>query len=257
MAAGERHRLPPRFLPGSFEERLADARAPAGRVDIDISADLLPLVFQANRLLEGPERMVDAAAIDPRPVFGIDGERLGRSRRHPKAHGARSGALLETGRRFGGQEIEDGLSVVRHQGVEIDQRAKPFGRLVGHTGDHHAAIAVAAQDDVGQFLTAKNAKSILDMRIEVGCLVKKVRPFSKAGQRRREHVMTGLAQARCDPRPAPAPLPGAVNQNECCHDFPRYPGPAGPDRLHQHGRIVPSSRMVEQAAAGARPCINP
>ena len=81
----------------------------------------------------------------------------------PKAEGnMRAGAHVSFG--LGTDEIEQALSVLGRESIDIDHALDARARLVGDAGRDHAAIGMAQQNDVLQVLELKNVQNVLDVR---------------------------------------------------------------------------------------------
>jgi hypothetical protein len=109
------------------------------------------------------------------------------------------------------------LAALRHEGVEVDQRSDLVGQRIRHSRHHHAAIGVADQHDVRQFLVFEDIDDVGDVGVEVDARVHEMRTLAESGQGRREDLMAGLAQRLRVGPPAPAADPGAMDQNKVCH----------------------------------------
>ena len=51
-----------------------------------------------------------------------------------------------------GRQIETGLSILRHKGVEINQLLDPAAHAVSHCGGYHTAIAMTDQHNFPQII---------------------------------------------------------------------------------------------------------
>ena len=68
---------------------------------------------------------------------------------------------------IGPADVDERLAVDRVGGVEVDEPADAVGGPVGDAGDHHAAVAVADEDDVAQVLEREHVDDVGDVRVEV------------------------------------------------------------------------------------------
>ena len=84
----------------------------------------------------------------------------------------------------GQQHAEQGLSVLRHEGVEIDERGNFLRHAVSDAADHHAAIGMADENDIGQICVVDNANHVLNMRVEIDLTAEEVLSGADTGQRR-------------------------------------------------------------------------
>ena len=92
--------------------------------------------------------------------------------------------------------------------------ANPLRHRVGGAGDRQAAEGMPDQHDIAQFLGLDHVDDVLGESIERDVFGQQVFPLAKPGLGRREHLMPGRAQPVRNPAPAPAAMPGAVNQYE-------------------------------------------
>ena len=86
---------------------------------------------------------------------------------------------------------------------------------IGRAGDHHAAVAVADEDDVAQIFHLEQRDDVGDVRVEVDVRPRQVRALAEAGEGRGKDFMS--FQQWTDQTPAPAAVPGAVHENEIGH----------------------------------------
>jgi hypothetical protein len=128
-------------------------------------------------------------------------------RRHAKAVGRRildcKLAVAVAG------EISPGLAIGRYEGVDIDKGRNPFGQPVGHAGDYHAGIVVAAQHDVLEFLEQQHIGRVVDMGIKVGPGGSEMHALAETGQTRREDIVPARAKVPRDRRECPPAVPAA------------------------------------------------
>ena len=136
-------------------------------------------------------------------------------RRHAKAVGRRildcKLAVAVAGK------IPPGLAIGRYEGVDVDKGRNPFRQPVGHAGDHHAGVAVAAQHDVLDLLEQQHIGHVLDMGVEVGPGGSEMRALAEAGQTRREDVVSAHAKLPRDRRQCPPAVPAASDHDELGH----------------------------------------
>ena len=83
-----------------------------------------------------------------------------------RRHGPRR--LLVTGAFVGRDVVHHRFALEGHVRVEVDELPDSLGDVVGHAGDHHAAVAVADEDDVGEVLVVQHRGDVRDVRVEVG-----------------------------------------------------------------------------------------
>jgi hypothetical protein len=76
---------------------------------------------------------------------------------------------------------------------------------------------VSDQDDVAQVLPDQEIGDIRDMGAEVDVAAQEMAAFSDTRQRRRKHPMRTGRQQATHARPAPAPMPRAVDQDVIGH----------------------------------------
>ena len=201
---------------GERPERIG--RRDAGGVDI-AAWQGQRAALQLEPGLETLDRHVDPARAKP---FDIGGRciRRRRIRRHaPAVAGLRQ--LLHARTRHLVQ-VEQRLSVLRHEGVDINQLRDPVARAVGHAGGKHAAIAVADQHDVAQILILDDVQHVLDMRIEIDGRMGQMRALAEARVARGDQPMPGRLHQRVHLLPGPARGPRAVTDEKgfrrsCAH----------------------------------------
>ena len=100
--------------------------------DIHLLSDTTNAARQLYLLGEGGERVRPALSLPKRDHLGtFEAERSRGYRRYQPVR-ARDGAKTDAGR----QQAKTGLSVLRHKGVEIDERGNFLRRAVGDAGDY-------------------------------------------------------------------------------------------------------------------------
>ena len=67
------------------------------------------------------------------------------------------------------------------------------GGAFDDAGDHHAAVAVAAQDYVVEFLRFEHPEDVGDMGVEIDVRRCEMHPFAETGQRRCVHLVPRVA----------------------------------------------------------------
>jgi hypothetical protein len=120
------------------------------------------------------------------------------------------------------------LAGQRHHRVHVHELLHAAGAArgepVGGAGDHHAAVAVAHQHDVGQLLGVDQADDVGNVVVQRDGRVSKVRALAVAGERDRMHLVAGRAQRAEHAAPHPGAAPGAVHQNVSAHRTLSRPG---------------------------------
>jgi hypothetical protein len=107
--------------------------------------------------------------------------------------------------------------VLRHEGVEVDQRLDAFRHAVGHAGDHDAAVRMAAQDHVRELLGFDATADVANVRFQRDVLGALVGALADAGVGGREDCVPRVAQRGGGLAVAPPAMPGAVHENEIGH----------------------------------------
>ena len=74
----------------------------------------------------------------------------------------------------GTSDVDQRLPLLRCGGIEVHQAAHARRRPIGHTGDHHAPVAVADEDDIGQILEMQDGEHIFDVPVQVDLAVEEV-----------------------------------------------------------------------------------
>jgi hypothetical protein len=97
---------------------------------------------------------------------------------------------------IGRQIVEQRLAVLGHEGVEIDQGTDLRRDLLGDAGDDHAALAMATQYHVRQFLAADDTDDVLNVRVEIDRAVYQVSALAEAGQSRRIDLVPAWRNSR-------------------------------------------------------------
>ena len=69
--------------------------------------------------------------------------------------------------RGGTGHIDEGLTLDRRGRVEVYPSANSVGCTIGHSGDHHAALAVTHQDHIFQILELKHGNDVTYVHVEV------------------------------------------------------------------------------------------
>src|SRR6516164_10950177 len=136
----------------------------------------------------------------------FEAEASRRSRRYQPVHARHRGK-----RTPGRQQAEQGLSVLRHEGVEIDERGNFLRHAIGDAADYHTAIGMADQNDLGQILVLDNADHVLNMCVEIDLTAKEVLARADTGQRRSIDFMSRVAQPWRQFPPNHAPGPAAMH----------------------------------------------
>src|SRR5262249_46492475 len=126
---------------------------------------------------------------------------------------ARHGGKTDAGR----QQAQTGLSILRHEGVEIDERGNFIRHAVGYATDHHAAIGIADENDIRQIRVVDTADHILNMWVEIDLPAEEVLAGADTGQGRSVYVMTRLAQPWRQFPPNHTAGPAAMHQDERRH----------------------------------------
>src|SRR5216683_4759131 len=191
-----------------------EARGIRGQ-DIHLLFDATNAARQLYRLGQGGERVRRALPLPKRDHLGTFEADARRGYRRYQPVLARHGGKTQVGR----QQAQQGLSVLRHEGVEIDERGNLLRHAVGYATDHHAAIGIADENDIGQILLVDNADHVLNMRVEIDLTVEEVLALADTGQRRSVYFMPRLAQPWRQLPPNHAPSPGAMHQDERRHSF--------------------------------------
>jgi len=88
----------------------------------------------------------------------------------------------------------------------------PFGHVIGGASNHHAARAVADEDDVAQVLVFDDVGDVADMYFKSDFRPRQVRALAEPGQRRSEHLVPLRTQQRRELFPAPAAEPSRMDQ---------------------------------------------
>ena len=90
----------------------------------------------------------------------------------------------------------------------------PLAQPIGDAADHVAGIAVTDQHAAVERLPLDQPDDVLDVRGQPHLRAEQVGAVGEPGQRGREHPVAGSLQPGGDGRPAPAAMPGPVDEDE-------------------------------------------
>ena len=132
--------------------------------------------------------------------------------------------------------VDQVLAVLRVERIEHHQRRNRLIDFFRDAGNHHAAIGMADQHDVLQFLPFDEVRDVGNVRVEIDRSgAERCERSATPVKRRREDVMALRGKKPRHALPAPAAMPGAVNENKSRHRI-------SPCR-HQVARVI-SARYV-------------
>ena len=114
------------------------------------------------------------------------------------------------------QHIEAGLTVHRHQRVDIDEQRDSLGGTICGAGDRQAAVAGTAQHDVVEFFELEHGNDVLDVGAEPNPWTQ-MAALTHPCQRRSEHHMPTPTQQLRDRRPFPSSTETTMNDHEDRH----------------------------------------
>src|SRR5215207_5231256 len=97
------------------------------------------------------------------------------------------------------------------RGIEEDQLAHAVGGTIGDSRDHHPAVAVTDEYDLGEVLEAQELHDVTDVQVEVDARMNEVRSLAESRECGGVHLVAGGAQERRHLPPAPAPVAAAVD----------------------------------------------
>lgn len=104
-----------------------------------------------------------------------------------------------------GQQVQAGLAVGGHQGVDVDNETDPVGGPICGAGDGHAPVAGATEHDVVEVLELEHRHHVLHMGGEVNRLAgTEVGPLAHASQGGGEDLVAPQPQTPGDGGPLPA-----------------------------------------------------
>lgn len=110
------------------------------------------------------------------------------------------------------QYVARRLSVCWQEGIEVHHRGDALSQLFRHARDHHAAVGVADQHDAIEILPFDLARDIVDLGAEVDGIARQVRALADSGKRGRHDIVAAGREPVGYASPAPAPMPGAMDQ---------------------------------------------
>ena len=133
---------------------------------------------------------------------------------------------------IGPDTVHQRLTVDRVRRVQEDQPAHPPCGPVRRSGDDHAAVAVAHENDVVQVLEVEHGHDVLDVAVQVDPIVEQVSPLAQTREGGRVHVVALRTQQARDAPVAPPTVAAAVDQDIGRHRSP--PSPSGADPRGGH-----------------------
>ena len=86
--------------------------------------------------------------------------------------------------------------------------------MFSDTGDDHAAIRMAHEDDLIEIFPFDLVDDVADVCRQVNLVVQEMRALAETGQCRRKDTVFFRSQAIRDPLPTPATMARAMHQNE-------------------------------------------
>jgi hypothetical protein len=114
-----------------------------------------------------------------------------------------------------GGKIETLLTVLGQERVDEDGRGDAVQDVFDGAGRRDAAVRMGNQHDTAEILSHDQVHDVGDVAIDIDVRAQQMRTLAKTGQGRRKGLMTAPFKQVRDAAPAPATVPGAVNQNEC------------------------------------------
>ncbi len=109
------------------------------------------------------------------------------------------------------------LARLRDDGVDVDEVAQALGHPVRDGRADHAAVGVDDQHDLVQLFHLDGVGHVGDVRLQRDRGRHEVHALAHAGERHGMHAMPGPGQRRHHVAPAPAAVPGAVDEQEIRH----------------------------------------
>ena len=114
------------------------------------------------------------------------------------------------------QQIDAGLTVHRHQRVDINEQRDSLGGTICGAGDRQAAVAGTAQHDVVEIFELEHRNDVVDVCAEPDPWTQ-MAALTHPCQRRSEHHMPTPTQQLRDRRPFPASAETTMNDHEDRH----------------------------------------
>ena len=114
------------------------------------------------------------------------------------------------------QHIEAGLTVHRHQRVDINEQRDSLRGTICGAGDRQPAVAGTAQHDVVEFFELEHGNDVLDVGAEPNPWTQ-MAALTHPCQRRSEHHMPTPTQQLRDRGPFPSSTETTMNDHEDRH----------------------------------------
>jgi hypothetical protein len=112
------------------------------------------------------------------------------------------------------QQRHQRLTVTRYERIKIDKRIDTVGHPVGQSRYDHAAIRMADENNVADFLGLDATRDVANVGFEGNVFILLMSAFADARVGRCENLVPHLAKRCRGVTVAPAAVPSAVNENK-------------------------------------------
>ncbi len=170
--------------------------------------------MQSQGGLESLRGLRDSQTLSPLGVFrgGVRWHGIGRQTPAVPIFDRRA----QSRRPIAREQIDHGLTVLRHESVQVDEPGDALRHAVGDSRGDHPAVAVADEHETLQPLEFDDLQQVLDMGIQVDRRIGQMLPLSEAGIGRGDQAVSGGRHQRMHLPPRPSRGPRTVRNQEGC-----------------------------------------
>ena len=108
----------------------------------------------------------------------------------------------------------DGVAVLGHEGINVDELFNTVGHAVSHASDNHATVTVSNENDVVQVFPDDVVNEIVDMGVEINVGAGQMVAFAESGQGGAADFVTVGGQDLIHLLPIPAAAPSPRHEHE-------------------------------------------
>jgi hypothetical protein len=109
-------------------------------------------------------------------------------------------------------KIEEALVIFRHKSVKIYECMNLLWYKIRHTGDDHAPVRMAHENEIVEILPLDDIDDILDVGVKIDGRIKKMGTLAETGVGRCEHGMSVASQRPRYPPIIPPAVPCPMGQ---------------------------------------------
>jgi AcrR family transcriptional regulator len=124
--------------------------------------------------------------------------------------------------------VVERFAIARDEGIEVGRQPDPFWDAVGHAGDDYAAVAVATQQHIVEFLELEDRDRVVDVVGKGNFGRAQVCAFAEASEGGGIDLVAAGTQFAGNGSPFPAASPSAVNGNDSRHAASSFHGGGHP-----------------------------